>query len=123
MLRRLFRDRQRQVAEQALRSRANRTALKVAWAAVILYNVIGLLDIYSTTAGLSLGVGEEANPLIKAAMLHLGPGWIAAKLALQLLISCMVLWFPHRVVIGIFLAAVAFNASVVYGNLRIAGLF
>jgi hypothetical protein len=34
----------------------------------------------------------------------------------------MVLWFPHRIVLGLFAVAVAFNAGVVWSNLRIAGI-
>ena len=110
-------------AREASQSRADPVARNIAWAAVLLYNAIGLFDIWSTAAGISAGAGEEANPVIKAAMEHFGAGWIGAKLVLQLLISGMVLWFPHRIVVAIFLTAVAFNAGVVWDNLRIAGFF
>lgn len=97
--------------------------MKAAWAAIIIYNIVGALDIYSTSLALAGGFGEEANPVMRAAMENFGAGWIAAKLMLQAVISVMVLWFPHRFVIGIFAVAVAFNAGVVYSNLAIAGVF
>lgn len=118
----LFAKRRARFAEEASKSRADAFGLKAACAAVVVYNLIGLLDIFSTSAGLAAGLGEEANPVIRAAMDHFGPGWIAAKLALQGLITAMVLWFPHRIVLGLFAVAVAFNAGVVWSNLRIAGI-
>jgi hypothetical protein len=114
--------RRRKLVEAAARSRAERLLLWAAGASVLLYNAVGTLDILSTHAAVSRGVAEEANPLLRAAMTHLGPNWVGAKLFLQLVISGMVLWFPHRVVLGIFLGAIAFNAGVVWSNFRIAGL-
>jgi hypothetical protein len=122
MLTFLSKRRRAAVAEEALRSRADRTSLIAAMIVVAVYNLIGVIDVYSTAHGLAHGVAEEANPVMRAAMDHFGVGWIAAKLALQLLISAMVLWFPHRIVLAIFLVAVAFNAGVVYSNLKIVGL-
>ncbi len=115
--------RRRKLIAEASRSRAEPHAVKIGWIAVILYNCIGLIDIYSTSLGVASGAGEEINPLIRAAMDALGFGWIAAKLALQAVISFMVLWFPHRIVLGIFIAAISFNAGIVYQNLVIAGIF
>lgn len=123
MLSLLSKKRRKVLVEEASRSRADRTALAVAWAAILIYNMIGVADVWSTSHGIAIGAAEEANPVMRAAMEHFGTGWIGAKLALQLLISFMVLWFPHRIVLGIFIAAVAFNASVVYSNLKIAGVF
>lgn len=118
-----FSKRRASIVEEASKSRADAAGSGAALMAVVVYNLIGLLDIYSTSLGLAAGLGEEANPVIRAAMDHFGPGWIAAKLVLQALISAMVLWFPHRIVVGIFAVAVAFNAGIVWSNLRIAGLF
>ena len=59
----------------------------------------------------------------RAAMDNFGHGWIGAKLFLQAVITVMVLWFPHRVVLAIFTAAILFNAGIVYRNFQIAGLF
>lgn len=115
--------RRRRLIEQASRARRAPTALKTAWAAVIVYNCVGLLDIYSTSLGLASGAGEEVNPVIAAAMAHFGAGWIVAKLALQVVISFMVLWFPHRAVLAIFSLAVLFNAGVVCQNFVVAGFF
>ncbi len=89
---------------------------------VIVYNVVGVLDIYSTIAAIDGGAGFEANPLMRSAMVHAGDGWIAAKLALQGLISVMVLWFPHWIVLSFFTAAAAGNAWIVYNNFLIAGI-
>ncbi|MEL7240651.1 MAG: DUF5658 family protein, partial [Planctomycetota bacterium] len=77
------------------------------------------LDIASTQANLIAGSGEEANPVMRAAMAHLGPGWVGAKLFLQLVITGMVLWFPHRIVLTIFLVAVTSNAAIVVNNFLI----
>lgn len=110
------------MSDEAARSRADRTAFAFATAIVIVYNAVGLADIVSTIHAIALGAGEEANPVLRAAMEHFGPAWVAAKLLLQAVISFMVLWFPHRIVLAIFTAAVAFNAAVVWSNLQIGGL-
>ena len=113
----------RRLIRDASQSRNDAISLRTAWLAILLYNIVGGLDIYSTTLGLNLGAGEEANPLIRIAMENLGAGWVGAKLLLQLVISAMVVWFPHRIVLGIFLVAITFNAGIVYSNLKIAGVF
>lgn len=123
MLSMLTRRRRRRLADQASESRESTAARRAAWGAVIVYNLVGLVDIWSTSLAIGLGVAEEANPVMRAAMDHFGPGWIAAKLFLQAVISVMVLWFPHRIVLTMFMLAVAFNAGIVWSNLRIAGLF
>lgn len=116
------RKRRRKLVDEATRSRENPIAASVAIIAVIAYNAVGLLDIHSTSVGLSLGGVEEANPIMRAAMDNFGHGWIGAKLFLQVVISAMVLWFPHRIVLAIFVIAVTFNAAVVWSNLKVAGL-
>ena len=113
----------RRLIRDASQSRNDAISLRTAWLAILLYNIVGGLDIYSTTLGLNLGAGEEANPFIRIAMENLGAGWVGAKLLLQLVISAMVVWFPHRIVLGIFLVAITFNAGIVYSNLKIAGVF
>lgn len=112
------RGRQR-LAEDASQSRRDEGARRWALALVIAYNIVGLLDITSTHLSLAAGAGEEANPVMRLAMNNLGPGWIGAKLFLQGVISAMVLWFPHRIVLTIFLAAVSSNAVIVGNNFRI----
>ena len=119
----LSKKRRKKLAADASRSRANKIAVKIAWGAVIIYNCVGLLDITSTLIAVSNGAGEEANPIMQTAMANLGPGWVGAKLMLQALISFMVLWFPHRIVLAIFISAVTFNAWIVYQNFAIAGFF
>ncbi len=110
------------LAQDAAKSRASALGRTVAWAVVIGYNIVGFIDIYSTIAAIDSGAGVEANPLVRSVMFHAGDGWIAAKLALQGVISFMVLWFPHWIVISFFAVASAINAGVVYNNLAIAGV-
>lgn len=107
------------LSDQAKKSRADARNRRLAWILVIFYNIIGLLDIASTEIAISAGVGEEANPVMRAAMENFGPAWMAAKLILQLLISYMVWWFPHRFVIAMFFVAVAWNTLVVGNNFSI----
>ena len=108
------------MASDAAIARAGRRNLAIAAAAVLVYNVVGVFDIISTMAAINLGVAEEANPLMRAVMDHYGAGWIAAKLFLQFVISAMVLWFPHRIVLMIFIFAVWTNGFIVINNFRIA---
>jgi hypothetical protein len=118
----IFAERRRRLVDEATRSRENLFGFAAAWVAVIAYNIVGFLDVYSTWVGVNSGLAEEVNPLMVLAMDHMGPGWVAAKLFLQLVISAMVFWFPHRIVLAIFVVAVAFNGGVVYGNMQVAGL-
>jgi hypothetical protein len=122
VLKMLTKNRRESLVAEASRSRADRKSLAFAVAIVAVYNVVGVADILSTTHAIALGAGEEANPVLRAAMEHFGPAWVAAKLFLQAVISFMVVWFPHRIVLAIFTAAVAFNAAVVWSNLQIGGL-
>lgn len=108
------------LVSDAAAARAVRRNLAIAFAAVAVYNFVGLFDIVSTIAAIELGVAEEANPLMRSVMDHYGAGWIAAKLFLQLVISAMVLWFPHRIVLVIFAFAVWTNGFIVLNNFRIA---
>ena len=89
---------------------------------MIVYNFVGVADIYSTVYAIETGAGTEANPFVRAMMEHAGDGWVLGKLALQGVISVMVLWFPHWIVIGFFSVATAGNAWVVQNNLSIAGI-
>ncbi|MFN0025416.1 MAG: DUF5658 family protein [Parvularculaceae bacterium] len=108
------------LGEQAADARAGRRNIAIAFATVLTYNIVGVLDIVSTIAAIELGRAEEANPLMRAIMDAHGAGWIAAKLFLQLVISAMVLWFPHRIVIGVFALAVTMNGLIVANNFWIA---
>lgn len=85
--------------------------------------MVGASDIISTVIAIETGAGEEANPIMRALMEHIGDHWIVAKLSLQAVISFMVLWFPHWIVLAFFLAAILGNAYVVYNNFVIAGFF
>ncbi len=104
----------------AAAARAGRWNIAIAFAAVAAYNLVGVFDIVSTIAAIELGVAEEANPLMRAIMDNYGLAWIAAKLFLQIVISGMVLWFPHRLVLMIFTLAVWVNGFIVLNNFRIA---
>ncbi|MEQ8178445.1 MAG: DUF5658 family protein [Amphiplicatus sp.] len=111
--------RRKTLSKDASESRLNEVNLLVAWTLVVFYNFVGIADIYSTLLGVHSGVAEEVNPVLRAAMDNIGHGWVAAKLLLQGVISFMVLWFPHRVVLGIFIAAIIFNVGIVINNLQI----
>ncbi len=115
--------RRRQLGEEARQSRASAIGRVAAWALVIAYNIVGVADIVSTVIAVDSGAGVEANPILAALMTHAGAGWILAKLALQGLISFMVLWFPHWIVLGFFATAIAGNAWIVANNFFIAGVF
>lgn len=112
--------RRKSLAGDAAEARALARNVTVAIAAVAVYNFVGLFDVISTIAAIERGLAEEANPLMRAAMDHYGVGWVAAKLVLQLVISAMVLWFPHRIVLGIFIVAISLNGLIVLNNFRIA---
>lgn len=115
--------RRRKLAEEAEQSRASAIRRRSAWALVVIYNCVGVADIISTVAAIEAGAGVEANPILNALMTHAGDGWILAKLALQGLISFMVLWFPHWIVLGFFAAAISGNTWIVWNNFSIAGVF
>ncbi|MGF1544084.1 MAG: DUF5658 family protein [Parvularculaceae bacterium] len=115
-----FSKRRRQVlSTDASRSRSDVKALVIAIGVVIFYNLIGALDIVSTSLAIGLGLGEEANPIVRSMMERFGAGWILGKLAVQTTLSMMVLWFPHRYVLALFSIAVAANAVVVVNNFAI----
>lgn len=116
----LSKNRRSALADDAAAARAGRRNMAIAFAAVVVYNFVGLFDIISTIAAIELGVAEEANPFMRAIMDHHGVAWIGAKAALQLLISAMVLWFPHRIVLIMFIFAVWTNGFIVLNNFRIA---
>lgn len=111
--------RRRQLVVDASQSRADRASLAYAVGLVIFYNLVGVLDIVSTSLALGLGIAEEANPVIATMMEHTGDGWIWGKIFLQSVLSGMVLWFPHRFVLGLFTLATLSNAWVVYNNFSI----
>lgn len=112
--------RERSLRDQACEARAGRFNGAIALAAVFVYNIVGLLDIVSTIAAIELGRAEEANPLMRALMAKQGTGWIWAKLFLQLVISAMVMWFPHRIVLTVFALAITLNGLIVMNNFWIA---
>lgn len=112
--------RDKSLGVQASEARAERLNGVIALAAVFVYNIVGVLDIVSTIAAIELGRAQEANPLMRAIMENHGAGWIGAKLFLQLVISGMVLWFPHRIVVGVFSLAITINGLIVANNFLIA---
>ncbi|MEM6414544.1 MAG: DUF5658 family protein [Pseudomonadota bacterium] len=114
------RRKRQQLISDAMSSRANDVLRLVALCLVVFYNVVGLLDIFSTVLAIETGVAEEANPLMRYLMEEIGVGWVAVKLTLQFMISAMVLWFPHRYVLLLFAATVAGNSIIVANNFLIA---
>ncbi|WP_428407561.1 DUF5658 family protein [Hyphococcus sp.] len=114
--------RRQQLGEDARRSRASAWQTGIAWGLVIFYNFVGVADIISTVIALDAGAGVEANPFLNAMMVHAGDGWIIAKLGLQGLISFMVLWFPHFIVLFFFTMATTGNLLIVLNNFSIAGV-
>lgn len=115
--------RRRRLVHDAAESRASWARRLAAAISVIVYNMVGVCDIYSTALAIDLGAGQEANPFIRLMMIHAGDAWVLGKLALQAVISVMVVWFPHWFVVGLFAVATAGNAYIVYNNLVIAGVF
>lgn len=113
-----YRERRNLVAH-AREARNNQKGFQTAVAIILAYNVIGVLDIASTVAAIRAG-GVEANPVIRSMMESQLVSWIPTKLALQILVSGMVLWFPHRFVVGIFSVAVLINGGFVANNIRLA---
>ena len=111
------------ISQHAAAARTRSVLFKVAVLIAVIYNVIGLLDIYSTIAGLNTNNAREANPLMRAAMEHISYGWIVVKLVLQMTVTVMILWFPHRLVLAIFSVSMTLNAIAVFRNLQIAGIF
>ena len=115
--------RRRKLAEDAEEARASVVFRRAAWVTVIIYNLVGITDITSTIIAISSGAGVEVNPFLRSLMEHAGEGWVVAKLALQGVISFMVLWFPHRIVVGFFSLAILGNVWIVYNNFLISGVF
>lgn len=87
------------------------------------YNILGGLDIVSTVVGLQAKLGAEANPFIRLLMDNFSSGWIPLKLFLQILVTVMILWFPHKLVLGIFSVSMCLTGWVVWNNLQIADIF
>ena len=114
--------RRKSLVSEAARSRASMLRWRVALYSVVIYNLVGLADVVSTTIALSSGAGYEANPFIRTLMEEIGNGWIAAKFALQLVITAMVLYFPHWIVLGFFITATVWNGIVVHNNFVIGGV-
>ncbi len=107
------------LVQEAARSRLKDGSFLCAAGLALIYNLVGALDIVSTNASIASGAGEEVNPVMRAAMENFGEGWVGAKLFLQAVITAMVLWFPHRLVLGIFAVGIVSNAAVVANNFRI----
>ena len=102
-------------AARARRIPANRvTALLI----VTFYNAAGFADVFTTIHALGLGA-SEANPVVRTFMDLLANYWVIPKLGTQALVSAMILWFPHRLVLAIFTVAVAATGAVVWNNLQV----
>jgi hypothetical protein len=109
------------IGQHAASARSRRGLFKAALIIAVTYNILGVLDIFSTIAGLQAQLGVEKNPIIRLAMDLLQNGWIVLKLSLQFLVTAMILWFPHRFVLVLFSIAMMLTALAVYNNLQIAG--
>lgn len=105
--------------EDASLSRSNKGGVRAGVILVIAYNIVGAFDIISTNLSIGAGLGEEANPVMRFAMEVLGSGWVGAKLFLQGVITFMVLWFPHPIVLGVFFIAIISNIMIVANNFAI----
>ena len=111
--------RRSKLSQEAAVSRSNNDSVRLGLILVVAYNIIGTLDIVSTNLSIGAGLGEEANPVMRFAMEMLGSGWVGAKLFLQGVISFMVLWFPHPIVLGVFFIAIISNILIVVNNFTI----
>lgn len=106
------------VGQAAARARsvpANRlTALLI----VLLYNAAGFADVATTAQAMGMGA-HEANPIVRGFMDLLAAYWVVPKLGSQLLVTAMILWFPHRFVLAVFSLAVAATCAVVWNNVQV----
>ena len=84
--------------------RANRISLRARsnarlryWGRVLaaVFVVIGGLDLVSTNAALADG-HFEGNPLIRWLQADMGTWWSLPKMALHLLLACLILWMPSK---------------------------
>lgn len=110
------------IREFAREARADRALFIASAIYAVVYNLLGGLDILSTVAGLQTQLAVESNPVVRMFMDNFANGWILAKLALQLLVTAMILWFPHRLVLAMFTLPLVMMVVVVHNNLQIAGL-
>ena len=106
------------IGEQAARARAVPMNRLIALVIVVFYNAVGLADVASTVQAINLGA-VEVNPMMRSVMEAIHHYWIAPKLAGHLLVSAMILWFPHRFVLALFAAAALTNFAVVLNNYQI----
>ena len=72
----LSKTRRARLIEDADRARTSDLARMIAITVVVIYNLVGFLDIISTNLAIGLGKGEEANPFLRAMMDQFGAGWI-----------------------------------------------
>ena len=109
----------RNLVRYAHLARADDKLFWSAFAIIVVYNIVGLLDILST--GLALAVNEnaqESNPFLSYLMESGDMTWIIIKLLLQALVSFMLIWFPHKTVLLMFVPVVIINALVVLNNIK-----
>ena len=108
------------VGVAAARARAVPANRVTAMLIVLLYNAAGFADVATTVQALGLGA-SEANPVVRGFMDMLAAYWVIPKLGSQMLVSAMILWFPHRFVLAIFTLAVAATCAVVWNNIQVIG--
>lgn len=106
---------ERHILKWASKARAEPPLMWSAIAISLVYLFVGLMDILST--GFALGLGAvEVNPLMAWLQTFEGSAWIQARLFAQTLISAMILFYPHKIVLMIVGTMVAVNAFVVWNN-------
>ncbi len=99
----MFLDRAKRIARK---SRNNERLMhwgRVLAAALV---IIGGLDIVSTNAALAVGY-IESNPLMRSLQANMGSWWSLPKMAVHLVLACLVLWIPskHMLVTGAVVSA------------------
>ena len=106
------------IGEAAARARAVPANRLTAILIVLCYNAAGFADVATTVQAMGMGA-SEANPVVRGFMDLLSRYWVVPKLGSQILVTAMVLYFPHRFVLAIFSLAVAATTAVVWNNLQV----
>ncbi len=104
----------------ALESRDNERLMhwgRVLAAALV---IIGGLDIVSTNAALAAGY-IESNPLMRSLQANMGSWWPLPKMAVHLVLACLVLWIPFKRMLATGAAVSAAYILLVASNFYLAG--
>ena len=112
-------NRRRNLVRYAHLARADNKLFWSAFAIIVVYNIVGMMDILSTGLALAVNVNaQEGNPFLSYLMESGDTTWIITKLLLQALVSFMIIWFPHKTVLMMFVPVVIINALVVLNNIN-----